>query len=78
MTHAQHKVWRFIVEFSKSHSRSPTLREILSGIGGVGVGSVHERVEILIRDGHLIRFPYAMGMPACYIPVIRIPREASV
>lgn len=76
MTPAQHKVWSFIVEFRKTRERSPTIREIMRGVGVVGPATIHERIETLVKDGRLIRFRHDMGMPTCYIPVVRYHGEA--
>lgn len=75
MTHAQHKVWRFIIEFGKSHSRSPTFREIRRGTD-IQISSVHEIIGRLVCNEHLILFPRDIEMSACYIPVIRYHGEA--
>jgi repressor LexA len=45
---------------------SPSIREIAAAIGQKGPGGVHTAVQLMIRDGELIRLPGAIrnvGLP---------------
>jgi len=55
LTKRQLAVMRYIQEFFEKEGRSPTLKEIASGVGLSAVSTIHKHVQHLMDKGFLIR-----------------------
>jgi SOS regulatory protein LexA len=55
LTRRQQKVLQFVEHFAQTEQRSPTLKEIASGVGCTAVSTIHKHILHLIEKGYLDR-----------------------
>jgi SOS regulatory protein LexA len=55
LTRRQQAVLRFVEHFASTEKRSPTLKEIATGVGCTAVSTIHKHVTHLIEKGFLER-----------------------
>jgi len=55
LTRRQQKVLQFVEQFAQTEERSPTLKEIATGVGCTAVSTIHKHIMHLIDKGFLER-----------------------
>jgi len=74
MTSGEEKVYDYIISYRKKNGRSPSVRDISSGLGLYSTYSVQRHIASLIEAGVLTN---DAGKPRSLVPTCEI-REASV